>query len=266
MNAGEALRGRDALESLLRAHDLASHARRLAYEVARYGLRVLPGTGGERSRLGGPPLLPAGESWPSTGTGRALAFLAGVDLSELPDFEERDSWPDDGWLLFFADVELDELHGLYLEEADNVEGERARVLYASPDVEVVAVESPGPGLRSRAVRFVPTLTLPERRDPHLPMQRLELDGAELRRYDSAVAALLAADPRNAFSGRDWPSQHWIGGHAGEYEPDRTVLLNFSQDRDLDFEFMDGGAIRFDVPTDDLVRRDFARVTVTGDPG
>jgi hypothetical protein len=44
-----------------------------------------------------------------------------------------------------------------------------------------------------------------------------------------------------------------------------VLLNFSSDRALDFEFMDGGAIRFDIPTDDLVRRDFARVQVTGDP-
>jgi hypothetical protein len=265
MNAREALRSRDALESLLRVQGLAAHARRLAYEVARHGLRILPGTGGERSRLGGPALLPAGESWPRTGSGRPLAFLAGIDLGELPAFDERDIWPDGGWLLFFADIELDELYSLYLEEAANAEGERARVLYAAPDVEVVAVEPPGPSLRSRRVRFVPTLMLPERRDPDFPIVNLELDAAELRRYDSVVATVLEADPTNAFSGLDWPPQHWFGGHWGEYEPDATVLLNFSQDRDLDFEFMDGGAIRFEIPTADLMRRDFTRVTVTGDP-
>jgi hypothetical protein len=266
VNPESALRSRDALESFLRAHGLAAHARRLAHEVARYGLRILPGTGGDRSRLGGPALLPAGQGWPRTDTGQALAFLAGIALSELPDFDERDRWPDGGWLLFFADIEIGGIHDLYLEEADNAEGERARVLYASSDVEVVAVEPPGPSLRSRAVRYVPTLALPERRDPDLPGVKLGLDGAELGRYDSVVATLLEADPNNASSGRDWPPQHWFGGYSGEYEPDTTVLLNFSNDRALDFEFMDGGAIRFEMPTEDLVRRDFARVTATGDPG
>ena len=103
----------------MRAHGLEAHARRLAYEVARYGLRILPGTGGERSRLGGPAPLPAGQSWPCTATGRPLAFLAGIDLSELPDFDERNRYPGGGWLLLFADIELDELHGLHLEEADS---------------------------------------------------------------------------------------------------------------------------------------------------
>jgi hypothetical protein len=265
VNAESARRSRDGLESWLRAHGLALHARRLAYEVARYGLRILPGTGGERSRLGGPALLPAGQSWPYTGTGQPLAFLAGIDLTELPDFDERHRYPDGGWLLFFADIEIGGIHDLYLEEAGNAEGERARVLYAPPDVEVVAVEPPGPRLRSRAVRLLPRLMLPEQRDPDFPVVDLELDAAELRRYEAVVGGLLEADPNNAFSGLNWPPDHWFGGHWGEYEPDTTVLLNFSSDRALDFEFMDGGAIRFDIPTDDLVRRDFARVKVTGDP-
>ena len=36
------------------------------------------------TRLGGPGLLPAGAAWPRTSAGRPLAFLAGLDLAELP--------------------------------------------------------------------------------------------------------------------------------------------------------------------------------------
>jgi Domain of unknown function (DUF1963) len=220
VNAESARRSRDGLESWLRAHGLALHARRLAYEVARYGLRILPGTGGERSRLGGPALLPAGQSWPCTGARQPLAFLAGIDLSELPDFDERHHYPDGGWLLFFADIEIGGIYDLYLEEADNAEGERARMFYAAPDVEVVAVEPPGRSLRSRAVRLLPRLMLPEQRDPDVPVVGLELDAAELGRYEGVVAGLLEADPNNAFSGSNWPPQHWFGGHGGSTTPTR----------------------------------------------
>jgi hypothetical protein len=44
-----------------------------------------------------------------------------------------------------------------------------------------------------------------------------------------------------------------------------VLLNLNADPALNFEFMDGGAIRFQLPTDDLARCDFTRATAIGDP-
>jgi hypothetical protein len=127
VTAETALRSRDALESLLRAHGLAAHAAWLAHEVARFGLRILPGSGRERSTLGGPALLPVGQRWPQTDSGRPLVCLAVIELSDLPGYEERHRWPAGGRLLFYADIELDEIEGLYLEYAENAENERARV-------------------------------------------------------------------------------------------------------------------------------------------
>jgi hypothetical protein len=265
-----ALRSRDHLASLLRAHGLAAHAERLANEVAEFGLRVLEGEGTERSRLGGPPLLPAGGGWPRTSTGRPLVFLAGIDLGELPAFDGRDRWPTAGWLLFYADLELDELHRLYLEESGNAEGERARVIYVAPEIDVVPVEPPGRTLQTRAVRLLPTLTLPalgpEGADGPTRGAALGIDAVAARNYDRAAGALIEADPNDAWGGDDWPPQHWIGGQRDEYRPGSILLLHLDSDPALDFQFLAGGAIRFDIPTNDLRIAELARVTATGEPG
>jgi hypothetical protein len=265
-----ALRSRDHLALLLRAHGLAEHAEQLANEVAEFGLRVLEGEGTERSRLGGPPLLPAGACWPRTSTGRPLVFLAGIDLGELPTFDCRDRWPAAGWLLFYADLELDERHRLYLEESGNADGERARVLYVAPEMDVGPAEPPGRTLQTRAVRLLPTMTLPalgpEGADGPTRGAALGLDAVAARKYERAVGALIEADPNDAWGGDDWPPQHWVGGQRVDYRPGSTQLLHLDSDPTLDFEFLAGGAIRFEIPTNDLRIAELARVTATGEPG
>jgi hypothetical protein len=235
-----ALHDRAALADLMRAHHLDPQ---LAYDVAEFGLRLLPDSTA-RSRLGGPALLPAGEAWPHADAGYPLTFLAGIDLSERPSYDGRDVWPDSGWLLFFADVGE---HEDYLEEADNAD--RARVLYSTG---VVPADPPGAALGHRRVRMEPTLTLPE---------ELELDEFAKRSYEQVVGELENADPHNAWTGDDWPPNHWLGGRGGYVKPGRTLLLHFADDEGLEFYWLDAGVIRFTIPTEDLAAPELSRVSV-----
>ncbi len=54
------------------------------------------------SHLGGIPDLPPTVTWP-TWKGVPQAFIAQINLSELPDHEERHLLPEDGFLFFFYD-------------------------------------------------------------------------------------------------------------------------------------------------------------------
>ncbi|WP_022929768.1 DUF1963 domain-containing protein [Patulibacter americanus] len=54
----------------------------------------------ERLRLGGPPVLPAGEAWPHSHDGRPLSFVAAWDLAALPELSPL---PRAGTLLLFWD-------------------------------------------------------------------------------------------------------------------------------------------------------------------
>ena len=81
-------------------------------------------TGGHgTSRLGGTPLLPAGDSWPLAPDGRALTFIAALDLGELPRLPPL---PGGGTLLFFWDLAFHEL-----EKIDFVAA--TRVFLVAPD-------------------------------------------------------------------------------------------------------------------------------------
>ena len=236
-----ALYDRAALAALLSAHKLDPQ---LAYEVAEFGLRLLPDPGA-RSRLGGPALLPAGEPWPHADAGYPLTFLAGIDLSERPEYDGRDVWPDDGWLLFFADIG-EQTEG-FLEVSDNAD--RARVLYAA---DVVPADPPGEALGQRSVRMEPRLTLPE---------ELDLDAFSKRSYEEVVSLLYNADPHTEWTGDDWPPQHWLGGRSGYLEPGTALLLQISDDTRLEFYWLDAGVIRFLIPPEDLVLPELSRVSV-----
>jgi uncharacterized protein YwqG len=63
-------------------------------------------TGDGNSRLGGDPLLPEGEEWPKDPKGMPLAFIAVLDLDELPDLEPL---PTSGKLLVFWDQQFHDL-------------------------------------------------------------------------------------------------------------------------------------------------------------
>ncbi len=61
---------------------------------------------GGASRMGGTPLLPASAPWPLTPDGRALVFVAALDLRELPGLPPL---PAAGTLLVFWDLAFHEL-------------------------------------------------------------------------------------------------------------------------------------------------------------
>jgi len=143
-------------------------------------------------------------------------------------------------------------NGDYLEEADNAEGERARVLYAR---EVDPADPPGSALRQRAVRMEPMLTLPEL-DPALGLEAFAGRG-----YDDVLGALIQADKYDVWDGEQWAPDHWLGGRRGPYAPGMTTLLQFGSDSRLAFDFLDAGLIRFTIPTADLASADLSRVSV-----
>jgi hypothetical protein len=69
--------------------------------------RVHPLIWSSRSRFGGLPDIPADFEWP-LGTDDYFEFIAQIDLSELPDFDERSLLPSAGLLSFFLDVTADQ--------------------------------------------------------------------------------------------------------------------------------------------------------------
>src|SRR6185312_15136568 len=74
------LSDRAALAAAFEAAGLDEDAQRLA-GAAAWALQLVPAAVEARSRLGGPALLPRGESWPRDGRGRPLTFLAAIDLA-----------------------------------------------------------------------------------------------------------------------------------------------------------------------------------------
>jgi hypothetical protein len=91
------------------AEEVGLAARREAVRaLARPSLRLTLAEGaaqpGERSRLGGPPELPAELEWP-TWQGRELSFLGQVDLAQAHRYLAASPLPRQGLLLFFYETE-----------------------------------------------------------------------------------------------------------------------------------------------------------------
>jgi hypothetical protein len=255
---------RAALEELLAVVGLADDAHRLAHEIAAPGFLLEPAEG-VRSRLGGPPLLPAGEPWPTTDDGVPLSFLGALDLAELPS---HGPLPAIGWLLFFAALDPDK-DGL-IDEAPNAPGSCARALVVPPGNDPVPVDLPAAlrddewaVLRDRPVRPRRVLTLPDGYDAGA---ELELDVYAARTYDDVVELLRRAlDP----DGVDRRAHHWVHGHAtgvqGHWnDPDSVLLLHIEHDPALRFEFLDGGSIQFRIPAPALAARDWSQVVAVAD--
>ena len=233
--ARRALTDREALEALLAENGLPAHAARLAHEIAEPGLLLLPaGDERVRSRLGGPPLLPADEPWP----GR-LTFIAGIDLTELPP----SALPAQGWLLCFVDLGTGDADGLIDEAPNEPELGRAPVLDGQRRRSDGTL--PAPATRHRAAVPHAARGLDRRASCS------SSTSMSAQTYTELAERLEAALPARH-------SRHWLGGHAtgvqGEpLDHDTALLLSIEDDDDLGFSFLDAGTVQFRIPSDALAR-------------
>ena len=243
---------RKALAAWLTQRGLAEHADRIA-QTAQHSLRLVP-AGDANTRLGGPGLLPAGADWPRTSAGRPLAFLAALDLAELPT-EGR--LPDAGWLLFFADLDdQGEALGFIGEPTPNAPGADAQVLWtAEPPA---AAEPPAdlpdePHIRSGELRVAPRpqLTL---EDGYESGEALGLDPAQAQAYDEIAETLRDFD-----EGDDWVLGAVTGVQGHSPEEGTVLLLHLAS-----IEFQDAGTIQFRIPEEALAARDWSQICAEGD--
>ena len=257
----DARNDRRALLTWLEERGLGAAAARVAAS-ARHAFRLRPAGDDVQTRLGGIGLLPPGEDWPHAAGDRPLTFLAGVDLSELSSGAPL---PEAGWLLFFADLDNDEALGL-TEPVANEPGSPARVFHVAAGAEPVETAPPArlrDVLVERRVAAVPQLTLP---DDYEFAERLGLDPAE-----KSICEDVAYQLRYDRGGSHEVGDHWIlgavtGVQGHPVEPDTVLLLHLDFDRQLGFEFLDGGAIQFRIPERALAKGDWAAVTIEPDSG
>src|SRR5262245_40019693 len=96
--------GTSSMESASRGRSMAMGSEGVLKRLeamARPALRLVSSdNAGARSKFGGVPNLPSELEWPSW-RGVPLAFLAQIDLSELPRSQTIESLPSDGSLYFF---------------------------------------------------------------------------------------------------------------------------------------------------------------------
>jgi hypothetical protein len=230
---GRARHDRATLTAELARRGLERHSERLANEVAVEANRLV--SGGSRSRLGGPALLPPGEPWPLDADGDPLTFLAGIDLGELA---VRGPLPEAGWMLCFAS--LDSL----AEPGPNVAGQPARMFYTR---DPVAADPPGERLDERFVTPRAQLVLP---DAWGAGRSFGLDVVESVVYDE-LAADLAGDA------------HWVlgalSGVQGEPLGGDVLLLHLSEDDELGLGILDAGSLQYRIAPDALAQRDWSAV-------
>jgi hypothetical protein len=159
----------DQLRAMFRAFFAAEIAEAII-SLARPALRLSTGPAGARSRLGGPPVLPAGTPWPTWGD-RTLDFVAVIDFGELAGALWLPELPGAGTAAFYYATRPPRPWG-----DDPAQTAGWRVL---PDAGVPAGPAIGPEVRLGATPFI---SLPS---PHEPV---------LRPFGAAVAAFAATYP------------------------------------------------------------------------
>jgi hypothetical protein len=134
---------REALAAALRERAVSERAVAGVLAHTRDGIVLQPADGDCRTCLGGPGLLPAGESWPCAAEGRPMTLIAVIDLGELPRLAPL---PEDGTLLVFWDLEYFKREPLDFLQA-------TRVFWVPPGAELQEAEAPEP-LRRLPLRGV----------------------------------------------------------------------------------------------------------------
>lgn len=265
------LRPTELFSELIKAHGL-SRRRAEVEGLARPALllktkktverTLVPG----RTKIGGRPDLPSGQGWPTYRDGKHLAFLAQINLAEVPRDRPLGALPERGILAFFS------VFGWQVEgDADPKlpEGEYSddwtRVLYIQNDPASLVRSSVPATVNSfpaAEVEFLPKFSLPT--DPKEPdVARLKWKKPVREKYLELVDSFRSAC--NFQLG--YPNRNLLLGHA-DYEQEFVdavaeqnlqLLFQLSSDDCAEMCWGDGGYIYFWIRPQDLERGDFGRV-------
>ncbi len=279
---------RPSLERLVEKHGLGVMAGEIRVaakpSIALVPTRKTDPSSLQFSRLGGLPQLPASLVWP-THQGRALTFIAQIQLSELDGLESIPECPRHGRLYFFCDVESVPPSGWEAEEAS-----RWRVLFTADEAEPLS-EAPAPPelapyelLHPLSILTHRAITIPAPRS--IELSRLpEMDSDVWEQYMALMNDLSVGSPRHQLFGHPDAIQGCMqrtaqfissgltlpdGVHswyehprAAELMPgahDWILLLQVDSDENLsDHYWGDAGALYYWIKRDDLINGRFANV-------
>ena len=219
------------------------------------------------SRLGGDPDLPPGMKWP-TCRGKKTSFLAQIPLADFARIEPG-VVPTDGTLTVFAGLIPDDDGVTQMEYGWGRVGHATCVLVRTLRGTLVRRSTPKrvPKLRSRPVRFVPTLTVTDSRivDERYGLTDKQIDNYWRFEYEAA-SGTLGRRP-------DGFPIHQVLGLPGAVQypplfgcdntfpkvPTHRLLLQIAFDPRLNFAIGDGGSLYLTGRPDDLREGRFDRL-------
>jgi uncharacterized protein YwqG len=226
------------------------HADRIAAD-ALPGARLVPGgvDAVGAIRLGGDPDLSPGMKWP-TCRGRKTSFLAQIPLADLARIEPG-TVPMDGTLAVFAGLIPDDDGVTQMEQSWGRVGRATCVLVRRLRGTLVRRPSPKrvPRLRSRPLRLVPTLTVP---DSDIAQARYGLTDKQVydqywQLQDEAAAGTLGRRPDELpiHQVLGWPTSVQGAPLFGcdntfPKDPTHRLLFQLAFDEPLRFAIGDGG--------------------------
>lgn len=256
-------RQREALVGYLRARGLAPGTVASLLDRTRDAIVLAPDPRGEgATRIGGEPLLPAGEAWPREAGGGPLTFIAAIDLDELPELAPLPS----GTLLVYWDEDCWDR-----EREDFVAG--TRVFHVPSGGELTRARPPGGRRPSRPVHLA-GFPMPRVGEIEHVLENRRIGPDQVERLFAATDPLyLAAAHQMLGSSQDiqgpvldevarWletahPATRRRFGEAQLRGEGWLLLAQFAEEGDL--AFGDAGALYLVMPRDDLKACRFDRV-------
>ena len=225
------------------------------------GSELAPGS----TRIGGEPDLPEGVAWPRFRDGKPLAFLAQINLSDLPEGAERGGLPARGVLSFFS------VWGWQVEgdadpqtPSDEPAADWTQVLHHA-DVDALRRRSTPEGVNSfpaAEAKLLPIVCLPNQREEPGAAglgwddETWEKFSAVVSDYDAVCSHRLGFPARNLLLGYADYMQSFVEEVATH---DLRLLFQLASDDNAAMCWGDGGFLYFWADPRDLARGDFTRI-------
>ena len=260
---------RRALRRFLRSSGVGRASIASVLRHTRDGISLWPGGADATSRIGGTPVLPRGEQWPTSASGNPFTFVAAFDLGDLP---QLDPLPREGTLALYWNFGwMDEGGG----DMDYVASTRAYLVEPGEETHPAAPRQSAP-IAAQPLRGTRAALAG---DPFLVADEVEGHG-DRERLSAAMDALMEAGlythrllgAPNEIQGpvlRDMrfyfdPKRGYLSGASrerftpAEREHGDWVLLAQLEETE-DFVIADGGVLHFVILRSDLEAGRFDRV-------